>query len=82
MKEEDMLLDWDAFKKDDLLYEQNYIGGVSRRKKAKKKVVEITDQPTTLPVFNTYAKEAKSYRKLPRSHRLGQVHLNNNNLSI
>ncbi|KAL4505501.1 hypothetical protein ABPG72_002563 [Tetrahymena utriculariae] len=74
MKEKDLLLDWDSFKKDDLIYEQNSFGAARRKKKSKKQIdiIELPHpekQQQQQQQQNEYQKEAKSYRKIPRSQR-------------
>ncbi|KAL4456643.1 hypothetical protein ABPG74_000750 [Tetrahymena malaccensis] len=71
MKEKDLLLDWDSFKKDDLIYEQNSFGAARRKKKNKKQIdiIELPHPEKQQQQQNEYQKEAKSYRKIPRSQR-------------
>ncbi|EAR88906.1 hypothetical protein TTHERM_00265090 (macronuclear) [Tetrahymena thermophila SB210] len=71
MKEKDLLLDWDSFKKDDLIYEQSSFGAARRKKKNKKQIdiIELPHPEKQPQQQNEYQKEAKSYRKIPRSQR-------------
>lgn len=67
MRESNVLLDWDEYKRNDELYEYTSVGGASRRKKKSKEEFDIIDLPTPIMETISYNKEAKSYRKVPRS---------------